>query len=234
MARTRIRHRRGPAHIWAEKNPILADGEIGIETDASKIKCGDGKRTWNALPYLRGTGTEGGADLELDWANIIGPIANNEALKTALDNKQSRSQKGKANGYAPLDAEGMIPAPHLMNVPIYLQTPFIVASVESETTFAASDTGLLIGDRIKINNKAMTVTAVDSVSVVVDRPVLSAADEGAKIGLAAGMIPLATAEVPGIQKLFEMPTIPGGHPVGGFTWHCGKTPPDGYLVCDGA
>ncbi len=157
MARTRIRHRRGPAHIWAEKNPILADGEIGIETDTSKIKCGDGVRTWNELPYLRGTGTEAEGS-EVDWSNIVGLIADNEALKTALDNKQSRSQKGKANGYAPLDAEGMIPTPHLGNVQTYLSTGLtVLAAYDGLYTFdltgplTAIEGKLAVGDKVKIH-----------------------------------------------------------------------------------
>lgn len=36
---------------WIEKNPILADGEIGIESDTNLIKIGDGTTSWINLPY---------------------------------------------------------------------------------------------------------------------------------------------------------------------------------------
>ena len=32
-------------------NPLLISGEWGMETDTGKLKIGDGKNLWNALPY---------------------------------------------------------------------------------------------------------------------------------------------------------------------------------------
>jgi hypothetical protein len=43
--------RRGTAAEWTTANPILADGELGIETDTSLMKIGDGVTAWSALPY---------------------------------------------------------------------------------------------------------------------------------------------------------------------------------------
>lgn len=48
---TKIQFRRGTAAQWTSANPVLADGEMGIETDTKKFKFGDGTLTWNALPY---------------------------------------------------------------------------------------------------------------------------------------------------------------------------------------
>ena len=36
---------------WTTYNPILAEGEIGIESDTKKIKVGDGVKTWTQLDY---------------------------------------------------------------------------------------------------------------------------------------------------------------------------------------
>lgn len=36
---------------WTSKNPVLAKGEMGIETDTNKFKFGDGVSTWTALGY---------------------------------------------------------------------------------------------------------------------------------------------------------------------------------------
>lgn len=46
-----IQLRRGTAAKWAEVNPILAEGEIGLELDTGKEKVGDGVTRWNDLPY---------------------------------------------------------------------------------------------------------------------------------------------------------------------------------------
>lgn len=47
-----IKTRRGTAADWAGINPILALGEIGIETDTGKIKYGDGASRWNDIGYV--------------------------------------------------------------------------------------------------------------------------------------------------------------------------------------
>lgn len=47
-----IQIRRDTAAIWTSVNPILAQGELGVETDTSKFKLGDGTTTWTGLPYL--------------------------------------------------------------------------------------------------------------------------------------------------------------------------------------
>lgn len=48
----RIQLRRDTAANWTVKNPILASGELGYETDTRKGKVGDGNTTWNSLPYV--------------------------------------------------------------------------------------------------------------------------------------------------------------------------------------
>lgn len=48
---TTIQNKRGPAANWQTKNPVLAAGEIGVETDTHKFKFGDGATAWNDLAY---------------------------------------------------------------------------------------------------------------------------------------------------------------------------------------
>jgi hypothetical protein len=50
----RLQLRRGTAAAWTAANPVLADGEVGLETDTGYQKSGDGVTAWNALAY-RGT-----------------------------------------------------------------------------------------------------------------------------------------------------------------------------------
>ena len=52
----RVQFRRDTKARWAEVNPILMEGEIGLETDTNNIKMGDGVHTWNELEY--GVGIE--------------------------------------------------------------------------------------------------------------------------------------------------------------------------------
>jgi hypothetical protein len=46
-----IQLRRDTAANWTAANPLLLDGEFGIESDSKKFKLGDGVTHWNALPY---------------------------------------------------------------------------------------------------------------------------------------------------------------------------------------
>lgn len=47
----RLVHRHDTKANWATKNPILLQGEIGIEDDSGLFKIGDGVKAWDALGY---------------------------------------------------------------------------------------------------------------------------------------------------------------------------------------
>ena len=49
----RLQLRRGGAQEWANANPTLAQGELGIELDTGRFKIGDGVSAWNTLRYER-------------------------------------------------------------------------------------------------------------------------------------------------------------------------------------
>lgn len=48
---TTIQQKHGPADNWKTKNPVLAAGEFGAETNTHKFKIGDGTTAWKDLPY---------------------------------------------------------------------------------------------------------------------------------------------------------------------------------------
>lgn len=47
-----LRVRVNTAANWTSENPTLESGMIGLESDTSKMKRGDGSSTWTALPYI--------------------------------------------------------------------------------------------------------------------------------------------------------------------------------------
>lgn len=47
-----IQLRRDTAANWTAENPVLAEGEPGVETDTLHIKVGDGVTAWVSLAYL--------------------------------------------------------------------------------------------------------------------------------------------------------------------------------------
>lgn len=87
---TQIQIRRGNASAWAAANPILAQGELAVELDTSKIKVGDGSTAWNSLRYF-----------PANWDDLT-------ARPTYLANGG-----GNANGYATLDSGGKVPVSQL-------------------------------------------------------------------------------------------------------------------------
>ena len=128
---TRIQLRHGTAAQWAAVNPILAQGEVGTETDTGKIKIGDGTQTWSALSYIQGEGSSS------SWGSLTGSLASQTDLATALNGKQATAEKGVASGYAPLDAAAKVP---VANLPlagesargvVYLATPTETLAGES-------------------------------------------------------------------------------------------------------
>lgn len=48
-----IKLKRDTAANWTLNNPILAEGEVGVETDTKLQKTGDGVTAWNSLPYMK-------------------------------------------------------------------------------------------------------------------------------------------------------------------------------------
>lgn len=51
---TTIKVRRGTAAAWASTNPVLAVGELGLETDTGVLRYGDGTTAFSSLPALFG------------------------------------------------------------------------------------------------------------------------------------------------------------------------------------
>jgi hypothetical protein len=47
-----IKLRRGSRDQWTASNPILADGEMGVELDTGLLKVGNGFQHWDHLPYF--------------------------------------------------------------------------------------------------------------------------------------------------------------------------------------
>lgn len=49
---TVIQLRRDTKDNWAKYDPVLAAGEIAVQTDTYQIKVGDGLKKWSELPFV--------------------------------------------------------------------------------------------------------------------------------------------------------------------------------------
>lgn len=101
---TRIKIRGGSSTTWGSVNPILAEKEIGYETDTRKLKVGDGVTEWNSLSYIAGAE----AAATTSWGDIDGTLANQTDLINVLNAKIPATEKGMINGVATLDGDGLL------------------------------------------------------------------------------------------------------------------------------
>ena len=79
-----IQIRRDTAANWTSAATVLAQGELGIETDTDKLKVGDGATAWASLGYLIDTGgyvTETGTQT-LTNKTLTAPVLTTPALGT--------------------------------------------------------------------------------------------------------------------------------------------------------
>ena len=60
---TKIIQRHDTSANWTSVNPVLAAGEMGVETDTNKFKFGDGVTAWADLAYAAGEGGSSGTTL---------------------------------------------------------------------------------------------------------------------------------------------------------------------------
>lgn len=90
-----IQLRRDIAANWALKNPVLAAGEMGFETDTIRLKIGDGFTSWNFLNYFAtntasgggGTGTVTSVNVTSTDIDISGaPVTTAGTINLALKN----------------------------------------------------------------------------------------------------------------------------------------------------
>lgn len=57
-----IQLRRDVPANWTSINPVLANGELGVEVGTARAKLGDGVTEWNALTYWNPAGAASGDD----------------------------------------------------------------------------------------------------------------------------------------------------------------------------
>lgn len=94
-----IQIRRDTAANWTAVNPILAQGEFGVETDTLKLKIGDGTSPWTGLRYYHsGSPYEAGEGISINGFTIsntgIVTIGTGGANGTIKANGQDITVKG--------------------------------------------------------------------------------------------------------------------------------------------
>ena len=66
MSFGRFQFRRDTTTNWTAENPVLASGELGLDTDEMLFKIGDGTTAWADLGYVGGVGPQGDQGIQGD------------------------------------------------------------------------------------------------------------------------------------------------------------------------
>src|SRR5690625_961151 len=79
---TQLQIRRDTSSNWSAHNPVLAEGELALETDTLKVKVGNGVDPWASLPYgLAGpTGPKGDKGDVGEGLKILGVLTSTSEL----------------------------------------------------------------------------------------------------------------------------------------------------------
>lgn len=150
--------RRGTAAEWTASNPILLEGEVGVETDSKKLKVGDGLTVWASLPYITLTPTAA--------ASLYAPIANPTFTGTvSLDTGVSFVFEGStANAYETTLAVTDPTADRTLSLPNATGTLATQEHVTNEIGTHSSDTTSVhgIGDTAALATMTYADTAVST------------------------------------------------------------------------
>jgi hypothetical protein len=140
---TKIQSRRGTAAQWTAVNPILAQGEIGYETDTGKFKVGDGSTAWNSMSlYFRDSShaaglvsaeatTRAAADTAEATARIAGDAAE-AAARLAADTAEATARANADTAEATARAAADTTLTNLVNTKVSSTDTTIVSINRSE------------------------------------------------------------------------------------------------------
>lgn len=164
----RIAIRRGTAAQWAAADPVLAQGEPGIETDTGVLKVGDGITTWSSLPTPTGHETAnmlatGDESMPREIASSTGQNPASGQFRATFFTARRTETTTQVRIYTGSTAAAATPT--LCKVGLYAVTSagegVLVAATASDTSlFAASSTGYTVSWTAPVTKHAGTRYAV--------------------------------------------------------------------------
>ena len=95
---SKIQIRRDTADFWEGANPVLAEGELGLELGSFKFKVGDGTKAWNDLDYIF-VDAEIPTDILKSGDNVSELVNDAGYLTTALQSGDNISELTNDVGY---------------------------------------------------------------------------------------------------------------------------------------
>jgi hypothetical protein len=133
----RIQLRRDTQANWERVNPILEDGEPGLDITQNKIKYGDGSSTWTELAYASGESTGGTGNTLVNGEYVV---------SLGADGTVTLPQGGKLLESTYFDADSIIIKPGSGTSTQYLEIAPTAVDGNHIHLMAGSGTELFLGD----------------------------------------------------------------------------------------
>lgn len=175
MSTTRIQLRGDSAANWTSANPVLADREMGLETDTDKFKVGNGSTAWNSLSYyVEPVNLTGGTNITITDSYNIDLDASIDVTNMSADtifigstnietSFNSTNLSGGTIYQGSTDIESLY-------APITMPYDFIVAASDETTaittgatkvTFLSPASFTLTGVTASLSTTGSTITTID-------------------------------------------------------------------------
>jgi hypothetical protein len=199
MSTVRIQVRRGTASQWTSVNPILAAGEMGVESDSNLFKFGNGSSTWTALAYANNSDVAIGE---------ISQDAVNQALAVGAGLTKTYNDGANTITVAVDDSYFNELAQDAVNSAIQAGTGITRVYNDSNNTITFSADEAVLATRTYVNNLNTTLQNT------ADSTYLLAADLGTAGGPASlnssGKVPANQLDITNTVKTIASTTIVGG------------------------
>lgn len=175
-----IQIKRGTAADWLAANPVLALGELGLETDTNKLKAGDGSKSWYELQYIAGSGGGGGGavtsvnsktgDVVLVKADLgLGEVDNTSDAAKPISSATQIALDGKVDDaeLTALDAKVDTKAAQTDLDALAAEVGTNTGDIATKIGAVVEDTTPQLGGELDVQNFAIT-SGVDNIQVAKD------------------------------------------------------------------
>ena len=109
MCAVHLQLRRGTTALWAAVDPVLADGEIGLDTTLHQFKIGNGVDVWSVLPWggIQGATGPAGATGDTGPASTVpGPTGDTGPASTVPGPTGDTGLDGATGAAGPTGPQG--------------------------------------------------------------------------------------------------------------------------------
>jgi len=157
----RIQLRRGGSQEWRNANPVLAQGEIGIDLDSGRIKIGDGTTAWNSLAYERPVESVANTANSLVQRDADGNFAAGVVTATLIGNASTASRLTNIRQFQltqDVIASGVFDGSANLNLSAQLQTISTLPHYDGTTSSQGTYTKLVVDAKGRIINASSPTT----------------------------------------------------------------------------